>query len=77
MDERDEFGIVIKDRGRLVKDPEGGHCYIDGMGYWCYGCVYYGCGLIEECRKRVKRIREYYLKEIGKGNPVEIIEYSK
>ena len=36
----------------IVKHPDGGSCNTDGMTSDCYGCVYYGCGLIEECNKR-------------------------
>ena len=42
----------------LVKHPDGGHCYTEGMNPDCYGCIFYGAGLISECKERVKELNK-------------------
>lgn len=43
----------------LVKHPDGGTCNNGGMTSDCYGCVYYGAGLIDKCKERVKKLNRY------------------
>jgi len=46
----------------FVEHPLGGHCNLDGMTDECYGCICYGGGLIDDCKKNVEILREYYQK---------------
>lgn len=41
----------------IVKHPDGGHCNTEGMTDECYGCLYYGAGMIDECEKRCKQLK--------------------
>lgn len=52
----------------LLKHPDGGHCYLEGMTDNCYGCICYGGGLIAECEEHVKRLREYYQNKTTEEN---------
>ena len=44
----------------FVEHPLGGHCNLDEMTDECYGCICYGAGLIDDCKKNVEILREYY-----------------
>lgn len=41
----------------IVKHPDGGHCNTKGMTDECYGCVYYGRGMTDECEDRNEKLK--------------------
>lgn len=54
---------VTSHNGVFLSHPDGGHCNVVGMTDDCYGCVCYGCALIDQCVNRVKELREWICKE--------------
>jgi len=54
---------ITKQNDVFITHPDGGHCNIVGMTPGCYGCGYYGGGLINNCLDRVKKLKEWICKE--------------
>lgn len=48
----------MKKLNTFIEHPDGGHCNLEGMTDDCYGCVCYGCSLVDECESRVKELKE-------------------
>lgn len=53
---------TTKNKDVFVEHPDGGHCNVAGMTTECYGCVCYGCGLVDMCNDNVKKLREWICK---------------
>jgi len=45
-------------RQTFIPHPRGGYCNPNGMTDACYGCVCYGAGLTDECKKLVEELRQ-------------------